>query len=63
VLFLGGIETADGHFYLHVCRCEVNQNPVTKPGLKQRLVVMFGPQNSLRSHLTASEIQNSAYMC
>ena len=39
-----------------ISRCEVNQNPVTMPGLKQRLVAMFGPQNSLRSHLTASGI-------
>ena len=27
--------------YLHASRREVNQTPVTKPGLKQRLVVMF----------------------
>ena len=27
--------------YLHASRCEVNQKPVTKPGLKQGLVVMF----------------------
>ena len=27
--------------YLYVSRREVNQNPVTKPGLKQGLVVMF----------------------
>ena len=32
--FPGGIETADGHFYLHACRREVNQNPVTMPGLR-----------------------------
>ena len=30
--------------YLHVSRREVNQNLVTKPGLKQRLVVMFWGQ-------------------
>ena len=27
--------------YLHASRREVNQNPVSKPGLKQGLVVMF----------------------
>ena len=32
--------------YLHASRHEVNQNPVTKPGLKQKLVVMYvlGPK-------------------
>ena len=32
--------------YLHACRREVNQNPVTMPGLKQRLVVCvcLGPK-------------------
>ena len=33
-----GLETPDGHY---ASRREVNQNPVTKPGLKQGLVVMF----------------------
>ena len=27
--------------YLHASRREVNQIPVTKPGLRQRIVVMF----------------------
>ena len=27
--------------YLHASRREVNQNPVTKPGLKQGMVVIF----------------------
>ena len=30
--------------YFHVSRREVNQNPVTKPGLEQRLVVVFWAQ-------------------
>ena len=42
------------------CRREMNQNPVTMPGLKQKLVVLFWIQNSLRSHLTASNLPGGA---
>ena len=35
----GGIDTTMST-YLHVSRREVNQNPVTNPGLKQGLVVL-----------------------
>ena len=37
---------------LHVGGCEANQNSVTMPQLKQRLVGRFRPKNSLRSHIT-----------
>jgi len=51
--------------YLHVSRREVNQNPVTKPGLKPESCYqartkarissdVLAPKNSLRSHLAAS---------
>ena len=42
------------------CTREMNQNPVTMPGLKQKLVVLFWIQNSLRSHLTASNLPGGA---
>ena len=57
--FPGGLKPLMDTF-LHASRREVNQNSVTKPGLKQRLVVIssLGPKNSLRSHLTASNSKN-----
>ena len=39
-LFPGGLKPRMDT-YLRVCRREVNQNPVTMPGLKQILLVMF----------------------
>ena len=39
-----------------ISMAEVNQNPVTKPGLKRRLVVVFWAQKSHRSYLTHRKI-------
>ena len=43
--------------YLHVSRSEVNQNPVTKPGLKQGLVVMFWPPKIASEAISQHQIQ------
>ena len=42
--------------YLHVSRHEVNQNPVTKPGLKQGLVVMFWAPKIASEAITQHQI-------
>ena len=42
--------------YLHVSRREVNQNPVTKPGLKQGLVVMFWAPKIASEAITQHQI-------
>ena len=49
----GGRETPD----VHVSRLEVNQNLVTKPGLKQGLIVMFWASKIASEAISQHQIQ------
>jgi len=45
--------------YHHASRREVNQNPVTKPGLKQGLVVMFWAPKTASEAISQHQIQKN----